>query len=110
MEVSIVPILGWVATALGGAILAFLGWVGKKKYDQVDNHEIRISRLEETNVTPEVVRSIVHQSNEGLRQSILDVQAILNSNTQVMNSVLQEIAERKGYEKAMKELRERNDH
>ena len=110
MEVSIIPVLGWIGAAICASILAFIGWQMRNKFVQVDTHEVEISRLKESAVTADQVRSIIHQSNEPLMLAIADMKKDINGNTATMNLVLQELAEQKGYEKAMRELRERNDN
>ena len=110
MEVDVLSILSWLAGFTVVTFVGFLVWIARNKFTQVDDHESRINRLEVNSVTPEQVRSIVHQSNEPLMQALADMKKDINGNTQTMNMVLQELAEQKGYEKAMKEMRERNDN
>lgn len=104
METTIISILGWVGGLLGASLLGFVSWTVRKNLTQVENHEIRIERLEGSTVTADQVRSIIHQSNEPLLQTLADLKKDISVNTQTMNLVLQEIAERRGYEKAMKEI------
>lgn len=118
MESNLIyDIFSWIGGISGVSVLAIFGWYLRRKFTQVEDHEVRLSlnedeikRMREAMITLEQVRSIIHQSNEPLLQSLLSVESNLNSNTQTMNIMLQELSERRGYEKAMKELRGTNDN
>lgn len=51
MDEHIISILGWVGSVVGAGIVAWIGWILKNKFTQVENHESRIGRLEDSNVT-----------------------------------------------------------
>lgn len=91
--------------AISTGLLAFIGWLIREKFAQIDNHETRISRLEDSFVSADKVRNIVRTSVHPLEESVAALHTNIINNTTVMNGVLQEIAERRGYEKARKELK-----
>ncbi len=110
-------ILSWVFGAGGLTVLGAFGWYLKNKFTQVDKHEVRLSlnedeikRMREAMITLEQVRSIIHQSNEPILQTLSALEMTINRNTQTSQEMLQELSERRGYEKAMKELRGSNDN
>ena len=97
-----------VVSILVMGVIGFLGWLVRRKFSQVDNHEIEIQRLKESSVTADQVRSIIHQSNESIRSDMAIIRSDLLANTHSMNLVLQQLAKKEGYDEAMKELREKN--
>lgn len=101
-EQILLAIIGSLFTALS----AWWIWWQRKTDKTVEQHDQRITRLEENIVTAEEVRSIVHQGNEpimALISSLRDKQS--ESNAQVQGILLAQ-AERKGYEQALKDAKE----
>ena len=101
-EQTLLAIIGGLFTALS----AWWIWWQRKTQITVEQHDTRLTRLEENVVTADEVRSIIHQGNEpimALITSLRDKQA--ESNAHVHNILLAQ-AERTGYEKAIKEFKE----
>jgi len=107
MEISLIPLLGWAGAAFGGALLFFLGWILRNKFVQVDKNTQDIIRLEENAVNAEQVRIIMYEGNEPLRQSLSSLETQLAAIVQVNNSMLQELAAKRGYDQAMRDEREK---
>ena len=92
-------------TCLGVAVGAlFTFWVGIlwKKHQQVDNHEIRINKLEDNHVSEERVRIIVNQSNEQVINKMSAIELSIAANTNTMQTVLLKLAKNEGYEEGLK--------
>lgn len=92
-------------TCLGVAVGAlFTFWVSIlwKKHQQVDNHEIRINKLEDNHVSEERVRIIVNQSNEQVINKMSAIELSIAANTNTMQTVLLKLAKNEGYEEGLK--------
>ena len=98
----VLSVAGFLAMTLAGLVTYWQ----RKTQTAVEQHDTRLTRLEENIVTADEVRSIIHQGNEpimALITSLRDKQA--ESNAHVHNILLAQ-AERTGYEKAIKEFKE----
>lgn len=94
------------SAAIGAALIGFIFWIAKKYINQIDNHGTRLDKVESNMVTAEEVRTIFHQSNETMKIQLSEIQNSLAQSTAIQNSILQKMAEREGYERALKESRE----
>lgn len=110
-----VGLLTWLVPVVIISIISFVGWAIRHRIQKVDELENKVSQhggkieyLENTAVTAEQVRSILHQSNEPLRLSMQSLESAISEQTATINIVLQQLAERRGYEVALKELGERH--
>lgn len=101
----ILSVAGFLAVTLVGLVIYWQ----RKTQNTVEQHDTRITRLEENIVTAAEVRSIVHQGNESLLMSVNALREDLTKqHTQVQNILLLQ-AERRGYEQAVEKLSGGND-
>lgn len=121
MEISLVTLLGWVGGILGTTLIAFIGWVARQKWTQIENHETEITnhrgkvghlekeikRVEANMVTKADVEDIFNKGNKNTLTLLAEVQRHLAENTNTMQSVLLKLATQEGYEKAKREVEER---
>lgn len=85
-----------------GALFTFWISILWKKHQQVDNHEIRINKLEDNHVSEERVRIIVNQSNEQVMNKMSAIESSIAANTNTMHTVLLKLAKNEGYEEGLK--------
>lgn len=98
----ILTVFGIVATA----VFSWWAWQSKQTIGKVSDHDIRIVRLEEKSVTPDQVRSIIHQSQEPVRQSINVLTDQIALNSKLMQDVLLQLAREEGRKQALKDLQD----
>ena len=110
----VIGFLAWLVPAILLGFISLVFWSVKHRIQKVDyleqkltSHGGKIEHLENTSVTVEQVRSIIHQSNEPLRTSMQSLESTISTQTATINTVLQQLAERKGYDNALKEIGER---
>lgn len=96
----IMTVFGLSATAIFG----WWAWQSKQTINKVADHDVRIVRLEEKSVTPDQVRSIIHQSQEPVRQSITVLTDQIALNSKLMQDVLLQLAKEEGRKQAIQEL------
>lgn len=109
MEISTTKIILAIITLSFTLLSGWWVWWQRKTQTTVEQHDQRITRLEEKIVTAEDVRSIVHQSNEPLKSSINSLATSLSDNSKLIQDVLLRLAEKEGYERAKKDLERRNN-
>lgn len=122
MEPATLSVMTWIGGAIVTGVLTFIGWAARQKWNQVDYHEAEISdnkvrfehvekelkRLEDNMLTIEQVQEVFDRSNKPIETRLLEVSGDISANTTAMHTVLLQLSERKGYEKAMRE--NRDDH
>lgn len=108
---TVIAFLTWAVPLLLISIMGLIVWLVKQRIQKADeieskvlSHSGDIEHLKNTTVTAEQVRSIIHQSNEPLRVSLQGLESVISKQSNEINAVLQHLAERKGYETAMREI------
>lgn len=121
MEIPLIDILIVVGGVLGSALIGFVGWTARKKWTQIEDHEVEITsnrgkfgflekeikRVEANMVTKADVEDIFYKGNKNTLEVLSDVQRQLSENTTTMHTVLLKLAKQEGYKEAQKEAEER---
>ena len=108
---TIMSLLTWAVPLLLISVMGLIVWLFKQHIQKADDIESKvlshagdIEHLKNTSVTTEQVRSIIHQSNEPIRVSLQGLESVISKQSNEINTVLQHLAERRGYDTAMREL------
>jgi hypothetical protein len=109
MDISLEKVAVSIFMFLLTALTGWWAWWQRRTQSTVENHDQRITRLEEKMVTADEVRSIVHQGNEPVMAQLQELSSRSAENNANISALLLRFAEREGYEKALKELRNENN-
>ena len=87
----------WVLKVLPAGVVAFFWWHKKRDKEMLDNHTVRLVKVEENLVTELRVREIVKEEVAPMLLSINEVKGLIQANTSVTQHLMLELAEDKGF-------------